>query len=79
VLRTDAPGSMRDAVRMLAHESFWIPAGKLSTTIRTGQTPFAEIFGGSFFDYFAQNPDLPAIAATRGSGADHRRGHSRRQ
>jgi hypothetical protein len=61
VLRTAAPGSMRDAVRMLAHESFWIPAGKLSTTIRTGQTPFAEIFGGSFFDYFAQNPEVGPI------------------
>src|SRR5690606_38191169 len=36
-LRTDIPGSMRDAVRMLAHESFWVPAGKLSTTIRTGE------------------------------------------
>lgn len=61
VLRTDAPGSMRDAVRMLAHESFWVPAGKLSTTIRTGQTPFAELFGGSFFDYFAANPDVGPI------------------
>jgi SAM-dependent methyltransferase len=61
LLRSDVPGSMRDAVRMLAHESFWVPAGKLSTTIRTGQTPFAEIFGGSFFDYFAANPDAGPI------------------
>lgn len=61
LLRSSAPNSMRDAVRMLAHESFWVPAGKLSTTIRTGQTPFAEIFGGSFFDYFAANPDVGPI------------------
>ncbi|MFO7561027.1 MAG: methyltransferase [Enhygromyxa sp.] len=61
LLRSDAPGSMRDAVRMLAHESFWVPAGKLSTTIRTGETPFAEIFGGSFFDYFAANPEVGPI------------------
>ncbi|MEM9457741.1 MAG: ArsR family transcriptional regulator [Myxococcota bacterium] len=61
LLRTDAPGSMRDAVRMLTHTSFWAPAGQLSTTIRRGQTPFAEIFGASFFDYFAQNPELGPI------------------
>lgn len=61
VLRTRAPGSMRDAVRMLAHESFWVPAGRLSSTIRTGHTPFAEIFGGSFFDYFAANPEVGPI------------------
>lgn len=61
VLRSEAAGSLRDAVRMLAHESFWVPAGKLSTTIRAGQTPFAEIFGGSFFDYFAANPEVGPI------------------
>jgi SAM-dependent methyltransferase len=61
VLRSNAPNSMRDAVRMLAHESFWVPAGRLSTTIRTGETPFAEIFGGSFFDYFAANPEAGPI------------------
>jgi SAM-dependent methyltransferase len=61
VLRTNAPGSMRDAVLMLAHESFWAPAGKLSTTIRTGETPFAEIFGAPFFEYFTKNPSAGPI------------------
>lgn len=61
VLRTGAPGSMRDAVLMLAHESFWAPAGKLSATIRTGETPFAEIFGAPFFEYFAKNPSAGPI------------------
>ena len=61
VLRTNAPGSMRDAVLMLAHETFWAPAGKLATTIRTGETPFAQIFGAPFFDYFTQNPALGPI------------------
>jgi SAM-dependent methyltransferase len=56
LLRTGVPGSMRDAVLMLAHETFWAPAGKLSTTVRTGETPFAQIFGADFFDYFARNP-----------------------
>lgn len=61
LLRTHAPGSMRDAVRMLSHESFWVPAGRLSTTIRSGRTPFAEIFGGSFFDYVAANPEAEPL------------------
>jgi SAM-dependent methyltransferase len=61
VLRANAPGSMRDAVLMLAHETFWAPAGKLSTTIRTGETPFASIFGAPFFDYFAKTPELGPI------------------
>lgn len=56
LLRANAPGSLRDAVLMHAHESFWVPAGKLSTTVRTGETPFAQIFGSDFFDYFARNP-----------------------
>lgn len=61
LLRADAPGSMRDAVLMLAHETFWAPAGKLATTIRMGETPFAQIFGAPFFDYFTQNPFVGPI------------------
>ncbi len=60
-LRTDADTSMRDAVRMMTHESFWRPVGQLSTVLRTGQTPFTEIFGAPFFDYFASNPELGPI------------------
>ncbi|HEU4536076.1 MAG TPA: methyltransferase [Polyangiaceae bacterium] len=61
LLRADAPGSMRDAVLMLAHETFWAPAGKLATAVRTGETPFAQIFGSDFFDYFAKNPEAGPI------------------
>lgn len=61
LLRTSAPRSLRDAVRMLCHETFWVPAGKLSTTVRTGQTPFAQIFGAPFFDYFSRDPSIVPI------------------
>lgn len=61
VLRENAPGSMRDAVLMLAHETFWAPAGKLATTIRTGKTPFTEIFGAPFFDLLEKNPAFGRI------------------
>jgi SAM-dependent methyltransferase len=52
---------MRDAVLMLVHEIFWAPAGKLATTVRTGETPFVQLFGGSFFDYLARNPEAGPI------------------
>ncbi len=61
ILRAGAAGSMRDAVLMLVHEIFWAPAGKLSTTVRTGETPFVQLFGGSFFDYLAKNPEAGPI------------------
>lgn len=61
LLREGVPGSMRDAVLMLAHETFWAPAGKLSSAIRTGKTPFADIFGMPFFDYFAKYPEAGPI------------------
>lgn len=61
LLRTSAPRSMRDAVLMVSHETFWAPAGKLSTTVRTGETPFAQIFGVPFFDYFSRNPSASPI------------------
>ncbi|UQA62078.1 methyltransferase [Polyangium aurulentum] len=61
ILRNGAQGSMRDAVMMMIHEMFWAPAGKLSTTVRTGETPFVQIFGGSFFDYLARNPEAGLV------------------
>lgn len=61
ILRAGAAGSMRDAVSMMIHEIFWAPAGKLSTTVRTGETPFVQIFGGSFFDYLAKNPEAGPV------------------
>ncbi|MDC3954727.1 methyltransferase [Polyangium jinanense] len=61
ILRANAKGSMRDAVLMLVHETFWAPAGQLSTTIRTGKTPFTEIFGAPFFEFFEKNPEVTGI------------------
>jgi SAM-dependent methyltransferase len=61
VLRADAPGSMRDAVRMLVQEIFWAPAGQLTDIVRTGETPFARIFGSPFFDYLTKTPEAGAI------------------
>ncbi|WP_426736038.1 methyltransferase [Myxococcus faecalis] len=55
-LRTDAPGSLLSAVRMLTQRIFWAPTGELTQTVRTGQTPFDRIFGKPFFDYLTSDP-----------------------
>jgi hypothetical protein len=56
LLRSQAPGSLRDAVLMLTQKIFWAPAGELAETVRTGKTPFDRIFGKPFFDYLASDP-----------------------
>jgi hypothetical protein len=55
LLRSQVPGSLRDAVLMLTQKIFWAPTGELAETVRTGQTPFDRIFGKPFFDYLASD------------------------
>lgn len=55
LLRSQVPGSLRDAVLMLTQKIFWAPTGELTETIRTGKTPFDRIFGKPFFDYLASD------------------------
>jgi hypothetical protein len=55
LLRSQVPGSLREAVLMLTQKIFWLPTGELAETVRTGQTPFDRIFGKPFFDYLAGN------------------------
>ncbi len=54
-LRTNVPGSLRNAVLMLTQRTFWAPAGELVETVRTGKTPFDRIFGAPFFDYLKRD------------------------
>ncbi|AGC47031.1 O-methyltransferase [Myxococcus stipitatus DSM 14675] len=60
-LRSDAPGSLRAAVRMLTQRIFWAPTGEMVDTVRTGQTPFDRIFGKPFFDYLHHDPAQGAV------------------
>ncbi|ADO69873.1 ArsR family transcriptional regulator [Stigmatella aurantiaca] len=55
LLRSQVPGSLRDAVLMLTQKLFWAPTGELAETVRTGQTPFDRIFGKPFFDHLASD------------------------
>ncbi|MFY0563775.1 hypothetical protein ACN28E_08005 [Archangium lansingense] len=55
LLRSQVPGSLRDAVLMLTQKIFWAPTGELTQTVRTGQTPFDRIFDQPFFDYLTSD------------------------
>jgi hypothetical protein len=58
-LRTDVPLSLRAAVQMLTHETFWRPAGDIVWGVR-GTPPFKRIFGKPFFDYWAAQESASA-------------------
>jgi hypothetical protein len=60
-LRTDVPGSMRDALLMLAHPAFWDAGGQLLHTLRTGQNALEHNLGQMFFDYLARTPEAAAL------------------
>lgn len=59
-LRTDAPGSVRNAVQFITGPVHWRPAGELVTAVRTGKPAFDEIFGMPMFDYLAVDAEAAA-------------------
>lgn len=60
-LRSDVPGSVRDAVLMLTDRTFWLPAGRMNHCLNTGGSVFEDIFGTPFFDHFAQDAKTAAV------------------
>jgi ubiquinone/menaquinone biosynthesis C-methylase UbiE len=57
LLRSDVPGSVRDyAVAMVAPEH-WLPCGRLEQAIRSGKSPFQEVFGVDLWEYHAQHTE----------------------
>lgn len=56
LLRTEAPNSMCDHVRMYG-EYFYQAWGALSHSIQTGRSAFAHIFGTELFSYLNQHPE----------------------
>jgi SAM-dependent methyltransferase len=55
-LRSDVPGSMRDAAIALTSPGHWLPWGRLSEAIRTGRRQTAETLGAELFEYYSGNP-----------------------
>lgn len=64
VLQSGAPGSVYDAVRMIGDmagdESWWTAVGRLSHSVRTGESGFDAVHGMGFFDYLTQHPEAGA-------------------
>jgi hypothetical protein len=60
-LRSDVPGSVRDAVLFLVGEWFWRAWGGLLHSLRTGEPAFDRIYGMSNFEYWEHEPEAGAI------------------
>ena len=60
-LRSDVPGSVRDAVLFLVGEWFWRAWGGLLHSVRTGAPAFDRIYGMSNFEYWEHEPEAGAI------------------
>ena len=55
LLRSDAPGSLRDYIIAMAAPSFWLPWG-IEHAIRSGKEAFTDVFGMNVWDYYTQHP-----------------------
>jgi hypothetical protein len=60
-LRSDVSGSLRPMFRYLLNDFHWLPWGRLLETVRTGVTPFGQVYGMTSFDYLDQHPEAAAL------------------
>ncbi len=59
-LRSDAEGSVRGLARFFGHEADWRPWDHLAKSVQTGIPAFDMLYGKTFFDHLASQPDLAA-------------------
>lgn len=59
-LRSDAPSSARDVIRMMNREPY-IAFSKLDHSLTTGRPAFDEVFGKARFDWLAEHPAEAAL------------------
>jgi len=60
LLRTGAPGSLRDTALVFGAPAHWLPWGRLPEAVRAGQTQAAAVLGAGLFDYLASQPEEAA-------------------
>ncbi|WP_028934394.1 methyltransferase [Pseudonocardia spinosispora] len=60
LLRSDGPDSLLEFVRMFSDPAMLAAWRELGSAVRTGHTTFDQVFGVSFFDHLAANPELSA-------------------
>jgi hypothetical protein len=61
LLRSDAPGSMRDGVIFTGEEWHWRVWGNMLHSVQTGKPAWGRVHGAEVFDYFAANPEQSEI------------------
>ena len=59
-LRSDVGGSVRGLARFFGHEADWRPWDHLADSVKTGKPAFDMLYGKTFFDHMASQPDLAA-------------------
>ncbi len=57
LLRTDAPGSMRDAAIFIGERWHWDVYGEMLYSVQTGKVAWEHVHGQEAFPYLQQNPD----------------------
>lgn len=60
-LRSDAQGSLRGMFQYLLNDFHWLPWGRLLEAVRTGTTPFGQVYGMTSFEYLDQHPDAAEL------------------
>ncbi len=60
-LRSNVPGSMRDAAIALTAPGHWLPWGRLVEAVRQGKRQTPAALGQELFDYYADNPAEGAV------------------
>ncbi|AFY62730.1 methyltransferase [Synechococcus sp. PCC 6312] len=60
-LRSDVPGSVRDASIMMGDQEHYGSWGNILHAIKTGDSSFQDRFGMNIFDYYGQNPEAANI------------------
>jgi hypothetical protein len=60
-LRSDIPGSVRDASIMMGDPEHYNSWGNILHSIKTGESAFENLFGLNAFEYYAQNPEPAAV------------------
>jgi SAM-dependent methyltransferase len=57
ILRSNVPGSMREAAIALTAPSHWLPWGRLVEAVRQGVRQTPATLGRELFDFYAEHPD----------------------
>ena len=61
LLRRDHPESVAGYALFVAHDSTWLPWGRLGYSVKSGLPAFDEVFGVPIFEYFAKNPAAASV------------------